>query len=136
MDKKYYWIIDGKYYEVSKSTYQKLKKEHDHSKMLERYEQEVHVLSLDALATEETTGYDVIADPTVNVEEEAIQNIMIQKLRKVLQGLSEDELYLIEQVYTYEKSEREIAAELGVSQKAVNKRKIKLLSKLKEFLEN
>ena len=25
MDKKYYWIIDGKYYEVSKETYQKLK---------------------------------------------------------------------------------------------------------------
>lgn len=135
MDKKYYWIIDGKYYEVSKETYQKLKKEHDHSKMLERYEREVHVLSLDALATEETTGYDVVADPSVNVEEEAIHNLMIQKLRRVLQGLSEDELYLIEQVYTYEKTEREIATELGISQKAVNKRKIKLLSKLKEFLE-
>ena len=87
MSKKYYWIIDGKYYEVSKETYQKYKKEHDHSKMLQKYEEEVHVFSLDAMAAEDITGHDIIADTSVNVEEEAIHNLMLEKLREVLKGL-------------------------------------------------
>lgn len=136
MSKKYYWIIDGKYYEVSKETYQKYKKEHDHSKMLQKYEEEVHVFSLDAMAAEDITGHDIIADTSVNVEEEAIHNLMLEKLREVLKGLSSDELHLIEQIYTYGKTEREMATELGISQVAVHKQKLKVLDKLKKFLEN
>ena len=135
MSKKYYWILDGKYYEVSKETYQKYKKEHDHSKMLQEYENEVQIFSLDAMAAADITGYGVIADTNVNVEDEAIHNLMIEKLREVLKELSSDELHLIEQIYTYEKTEREMAAELGISQVAVHKRKLKVLDKLKKFLE-
>lgn len=135
MSKKYYWIIDGKYYEVSKETYQKYKKEHDHSKMLQKYEEEVHVFSLDAMAAEDITGHDIIADTSVNVEEEAIHNLMLEKLREVLKGLSSDELHLIEQIYTYGRTEREMATELGISQVAVHKQKLKVLDKLKKFLE-
>lgn len=135
MDKKYFWIIDGKYYEVSKETYQKYKKEHDHSKMLQKYEEEVHVFSLDAMAAEDITGHDIIADTRVNVEEDAIHNLMLEKLREVLKGLSSDELHLIEQIYTYGKTEREMATELGISQVAVHKQKLKVLDKLKKFLE-
>lgn len=136
MSKKYYWIIDGKYYEVSKENYQKFKKEHDHAKMLKKYENEVHVFSLDAMATDEATGYDVIADSNVNVEETAVHNLMIEKLRDTMQKLNDEELNLVKQIYVNEKTQREIAAELGISQNAVNKRKIKLLNKLKKFLES
>lgn len=135
MDKKYYWILDGKYYEVSKETYQKYKKEHDHSKMLQEYENEVHIFSLDAMAADDITGHDIIADTSVNVEEEAIHNLMLEKLREVLKGLSSDELHLIEQIYTYGRTEREMATELGISQVAVHKQKLKVLDKLKKFLE-
>ena len=135
MSKKYYWILDGKYYEVSKETYQKYKKEHDHSKMLREYENEVHIFSLDAMAAEDITGHDIIADTSVNVEEEAIHNLMLEKLREVLKGLSSDELNIIEQIYTYGRTEREMATELGISQVAVHKQKLKVLDKLKKFLE-
>ena len=98
MSKKYYWIIDGKYYEVSKETYQKFKREYDHARMLQRYENEVYVFSLDAMATEETTGYDVIADLDVNVEETAVHNLMIEKLRDTMKKLDDEELDLIKQI--------------------------------------
>lgn len=136
MSKKYYWIIDGKYYEVSKETYQKFKREYDHARMLQRYENEVYVFSLDTMATEETTGYDVIADLGVNVEETAVHNLMIEKLRDTMKKLDDEELDLIKQIYVDEKTQREIALELGISQNAVNKRKIKLLNKLRKFLES
>ena len=95
MSKKYYWILDGKYYEVSKETYQKYKKEHDHSKMLQEYENEVHIFSLDAMAAADITGYGVIADTNVNVEDEAIHNIMLSNLRKARETLSSDEQLLL-----------------------------------------
>lgn len=135
MDKKYYWIIDGKYYEVSKETYQKYKREHDHSKRLQKYENEVVVLSLDAVTTGEHSLSEIISDTETNVENEAIQNVMIEKLKIALAGLSTEELSLINMLYSDLKSEREIAAILGISQKAVNKRKHRILERLKKFLE-
>ena len=44
-------------------------------------------------------------------------------------------MQIIEQIYTYGKTEREMATELGISQVAVHKQKLKVLDKLKKFLE-
>ena len=135
MDKKYYWIIDGKYYEVSKETYQKYKKEHDHSKMLQEYENEVHIFSLDAMAAEAITGYGVIADTNVNVEDEAIHNIMLSNLRKARETLSSDEQLLLTLLYDEGQTMGEIGKALGVSQQAVSKKHSKIITKLKKILK-
>lgn len=135
MDKKYYWIIDGKYYEVSKETYQKYKKEHDHSKMLQEYENEVHIFSLDAMAAEDITGYGVIADTNVNVEDEAIHNIMLSNLRKARETLSSDEQLLLTLLYDESQTMGEIGKALGVSQQAVSKKHSKIITKLKKILK-
>ena len=135
MDKKYFWIIDGKYYEVSKETYQKYKKEHDHSKMLQEYENEVHIFSLDAMAAEDITGYGVIADTNVNVEDEAIHNIMLSNLRKARETLSSDEQLLLTLLYDEGQTMGEIGKALGVSQQAVSKKHSKIITKLKKILK-
>ena len=135
MDKKYYWIIDGKYYEVSKETYQKYKKEHDHSKMLQEYENEVHIFSLDAMAAENITGHDIIADTSVNVEDEAIHNIMLSNLRKARETLSSDEQLLLTLLYDEGQTMGEIGKALGVSQQAVSKKHSKIITKLKKILK-
>ena len=135
MSKKYYWIIDGKYYEVSKETYQKYKKEHDHSKMLQEYENEVHIFSLDAMAAEDITGYGVIADTNVNVEDEAIHNIMLSNLRKARETLSSDEQLLLTLLYDEGQTMGEIGKALGVSQQAVSKKHSKIITKLKKILK-
>lgn len=135
MSKKYYWILDGKYYEVSKETYQKYKKEHDHSKMLQEYENEVHIFSLDAMAAEDITGHDIIADTSVNVEEEAIHNIMLSNLRKARETLSSDEQLLLTLLYDEGQTMGEIGKALGVSQQAVSKKHSKIITKLKKILK-
>lgn len=135
MSKKYYWILDGKYYEVSKETYQKYKKEHDHSKMLQEYENEVHIFSLDAMAAEDITGYGVIADTNVNVEDEAIHNIMLSNLRKARETLSSDEQLLLTLLYDEGQTMGEIGKALGVSQQAVSKKHSKIITKLKKILK-
>jgi len=87
------------------------------------------------LGVEGRDGEVFIADSKVNVEEEVVHKIMLDKLKSALNKLSAEELLLIDMLYTQLKSEREIASELDVSQNAVNKRKKKLLGQLKKLLE-
>ena len=135
MNKKYYWKMNGYIYEVTKEQYYKYRKEQDRHDYLRKLEEEAVILSLGSLGVECRDGEVFIADSKVNVEEEVVHKIMLDKLKSALNKLSAEELLLIDMLYTQLKSEREIASELGVSQNAVNKRKKKLLGQLKKLLE-
>ncbi len=81
------------------------------------------------------TGENLIIDTSVNVEDEAIKNILIDKLHSCLKLLDDNELYLIKQRIEFGRSEREIAKKLGISHTAVGKRLDKLFLKLKKMME-
>lgn len=74
-------------------------------------------------------------EDTVSTEDVAIRNMEAQQLHKALSLLSDDERYLIEQLYFEERTERELAQELGVYHNAIHKRKQLILDKLKTFLK-
>ena len=65
-----------------------------------------------------------------------MQNIIYEQLHHAISLLSEDEQYLIKQLFFEERTERELAEEYQLSQKAINKRRKKILSKLKTILKN
>ena len=75
-------------------------------------------------------------EASITVEEVILQRLEVQRLHRALSLLSEDERYLIEQIYFEEKTEREMAKELGVYHNAVHKKKQLILKKLKNFLKN
>lgn len=135
MAKKYYWILDGKYYEVSKETYQKYKKEHDHSKMLQNYENEVHIFSLDAMTAEDVSFYEIFPNPDVNIEEIVLKKIMLEKLREARKNLSSDEQLLLTLMYDEGKNMGEIGETFGVSQQAISKKHSKVIEKLKKLIK-
>lgn len=136
MSKKYYVKVAGYLYEVSKEVHDKYKREERRHRYLEGTQNDVIVISYDALDNDEMVGESTLVDESVNVEEEAINNIMLEKLQDGLSTLSDDELYLIEHLIYQEKTERELAKKLNISQNVVHKRKVKVLEKLKKFLEN
>lgn len=74
-------------------------------------------------------------DESASAEDLAIRNLQAQQLHKALSALSEDERYLIEQLYFQERTERELAAQFNLSQKAINKRRQRILEKLRELLK-
>lgn len=71
------------------------------------------------------------AEETRSVEEQILKKIEYEQLHKFISELSKEEQWLIQELYFEERTEREVAAELGLSQKAVNKRKQKILEKLR-----
>ena len=121
---------------ITLSQSQIFKKEYDRHKRLKAAEQEATILSFDALGERGASGDIFIADLTVNIEDKIIDKLMIEKVHEVLDKLPADEKIFIELLFLHNKTEREVAVELGLSQYGVNKRKWKILKKIKKILEN
>ena len=79
--------------------------------------------------------HNLPVDGQADVENAVLNRMLREQLYEAIRNLEEGEQYLIIQLFYEDKSERELAAELGISQKAVNKRRHKILRKLKKFLE-
>ena len=80
--------------------------------------------SLDRLTA---LGFD-FTDSTADFDEAVLIKIMLDQ---TLEKLSDEERYLITQLFYFGRTERELAEELGVSQYTVNRNKHKILKKLK-----
>lgn len=74
-------------------------------------------------------------EETLSLDEWIIRRLEIEQLHKALNVLSDDERYLMIQLYFEERTERELAEELGVYHNAVHKQKIRILAKLRKILE-
>lgn len=86
------------------------------------------VLSLDKFTED---GFDVPA--SIDLSEIIADKLLLEELLAALEEL-DPENQLIMKLFSVGKSEREIANEIGLSQKAINKRKTKLFQQLKERL--
>ena len=88
--------------------------------------------SLDALAAK--FGLE-LSDNSSSVEEEVEKRELLSELRRMFAQLEEiDRIIVI--MHANGKSEREIAAEVGMSQRGVGKRKTRVLAKLRDDLKD
>ncbi len=137
---KQYIMKNGKAVEVSDEIYEILKKSDRRIKYVEHDLKETQYIidqkketvkeipsredSLDRLTS---LGFD-FADSTADFDVAVLRKIM---LNQALEKLSDEERYLITQLFYFGRTERELAEELGVSQYTVNRNKHKILKKLK-----
>jgi len=132
---RYFLPFHGYLLEVPFEDYQEEYQDMRRRKYLHKEAQRNGEISYDALDSEEMNGNEIIRDIYTDVERDAISQVLITDLRQALKRLTEDELELIESLYYQEKSERQYAAVLGISQKGVNKRRRKILDKLRALIE-
>ncbi len=133
-DETYKIYISDVEFEVSEEEYKEHHREIEHSKYLRKEERKVKIVSYESL-DDDLSAEDIIPDTSVDVEETAINNVMITELRKILTTLSKDELELIEHLIYEEKSEREVAKKYGITHTALGKRWDRLCDKLRKLLE-
>ena len=95
------------------------------------------VISYDAMDTEDILGEEAIPDPNASgVEDMVVDKLLREKLQLCLPKLTKMEQSLIQALFYERKTEREYAKTLGISQKAVNKRRHKVLAKLRFLMES
>lgn len=88
------------------------------------------ILSLDKFVED---GYEIAG--SLDVAELVAEKLLFEELAAALDELDPDNKKIAE-LYGLGLSEREIAAEVGLSQKAVNKRKAKIFDQLHQLLKN
>ena len=135
-NKKYYLYPEGQAVEVIHEVYKEYYRIQNHEEYLERKDLKngkVHYSNLD---TNTTTAEEVIPDNSESIEDYIEKKIMLKKMYACLDLLSDEERWLIQELFFNDKSERELAAETGIPQKTINNRKLKILKKLKNLMKN
>ena len=83
------------------------------------------------------TGEEMIPDENMEpVEDEAVRNIMIEKLKQAIVGLRPAEREILDLIYFQGFSERQAGALLKINQSVVNKKKLRALKKMRFFMEH
>lgn len=84
---------------------------------------------------EDFTLHDVLADDSVDIEQDVLKIFEINRLKEVLAYLETEEMELIRTLFLSDNplTEREYAKKIGISQPAINKRKMMIIEKIRKY---
>lgn len=130
---RFYLRPNGKFVEVNEdvfkvcyNSYKKLMRDNIR-------DNQVKLMSLDSQVVDDITYLDVISDnKNMHIESEYKLSMILDEINK----LSIDDKELITNLLIQEKTERELARQLNVSQNAIHKRKNNILKKLRKKLND
>ncbi len=128
--------VQGCLLEVVREQYADFYKEKERWRYLKKLDTNHSLLSLEGFTDSEGNILDFIVDEAVDVAETVVCAVMVDRLKATLSSLSDSEQTLIQAIFFEELSEREVGLRLGITQSVVNKRKAKILAKLRKIMEN
>ena len=132
---KRFLSLHGMLMEVTEEDYLSYYKEKRRQRYIDERAKKIGMFSYDALTTEEFNGEDILTDPNMDTEEEAMFRMMTEKLQVALSELTDDERILITLHYYKGICESKLAKKYGISQQAISKRIKKIREKLKIMFE-
>lgn len=133
-NKKYTIIVKKQRVEVSEAVYRAYHKERE----AERYQKKLihqNELSLDRFQEDGVNADYLIVRVQPDIVDKLIHREQLHALYLALKLLPVEERSLIEELFFNEKSERRLAAELGIANMTLHDRKHRILKKLKKLLE-
>jgi RNA polymerase sigma factor (sigma-70 family) len=132
--RRYYIPVDGKYYETTKEVYEVYYQMDRRERYLEERDLKKGVQSFSDISNSIYTADEIIEDVNVDVTNTAISNILFETVLEAISTLNEEEKSLIQELFFYGKTEREVAEELGISKTALHFRKKRVIGKLRNQL--
>lgn len=131
----YYLPLNGELISVSKEVYEEFYTHSRRERYLEERDIAKGLLYFSDYDTADNNFIDYVKDRTVNVEKIVEIGMVRKELYKALDGLNSEERDLIEQIFFSERSIRKIARDAKISHVTIQKRRNKVLEKLKEVLK-
>ena len=128
--------VQGCLLEVVREQYADFYRDKERWRYLQKLDTNHKLLSLEGFTDSEGNVIDFVVDEVVDVAETVVRAVMVDRLKAALLLLSDSEQTLIKAIFFEELSEREVGLRLGVTQSVVNKRKSKILAKLRKIMEN
>lgn len=124
----------GMLMEVSESDYKAFYKEQRRQKYLLEQSVENQDISMDMLATDEFKGKEILTDARMNVAEQVVEKILLDKLKTALPLLDAEEQELLRLHFFQEIPQTELGRMYGVNQSNISRRINKILKKLKNLM--
>ena len=128
--------IQGCLLEDAREQYTEFYRDKERWRYLQKLDTKNSLLSLDGFMDDEGNALDFIADESADVEKAVIHAVMLDRLKNALPLLSDSEQALIQAIFFDGLTEREVGFRLGMTQSVINKRKAKILAKLRKIIEN
>ena len=128
--------VQGCLLEVMREQYTDFYRDKERWRYLQKLDTKNSLLSLDRFVDDEGNALDFIADEMVDIAEVVTNAVMVDRLKAALSLLSDSEQELIKAIFFEELSEREVGLRGGITQSIVNKRKAKILAKLRKIMES
>ena len=128
--------VQGCLLEVVREQYADFYKEKERWRYLKKLDTNHSLLSLEGFTDSEGNALDFVIDEAVDVAETVVHAVMVDRLKAALPLLSDGEQAVVKAIFFEELSEREVGLRLGITQSVVNKRKAKILAKLRKIVEN
>lgn len=129
-----FWLFGGMLMEVSEEDYVQMNREKSRMQYQLKMAKRMGEFSYDSITTDEFDGVLILEDRSPDVSEVVENQIIVDKLREAMKELSEDETELIQALYVDNVSEREYSREKGISHTAVQKRRQRVLDKLRDLM--
>ena len=128
--------VQGCLLEVVREQYTDFYRDKERWRYLKKLDTNHKLLSLEGFTDSEGNVIDFVIDEAVDIAETVVYAVMVDRLKTALRLLSDSERVLVNAIFFEELSEREVGLRLGVTQSVVNKRKAKILAKLRKIMEN
>ena len=128
--------VQGCLLEVVREQYADFYKEKERWRYLKKLDTNHSLLSLEGFTDSEGNALDFVIDEAVDVAETVVHAVMVDRLKAALPLLSDGEQAVVKAIFFEELSEREVGLRLDITQSVVNKRKAKILAKLRTIIEN
>ena len=128
--------VQGCLLEVVREQYADFYKDKERWCYLKKLDTNHKLLSLEGFTDSEGNMIDFAIDETVDVVETVVHAVMVDRMKTAMLLLSDSEQALIQAIFFEELSEWEVGLRLGITQSVVNKRKAKILAKLRKIIEN
>lgn len=135
-EKKRFIPLHGMLMEVTQEEYIRFYQEQRRQKYLDERSENNGDISVDMLTTDTMNGADILVSPEEPVDEQAIRQVMVDKLKSCFLRLTPDEMELIYALFYEGLTERQYSDRKGIYHNAVHKKKQRILRKIKNFLEN
>lgn len=134
-EKRYFIPVDGKLYETTKEIYEVYYQMDRRERYLEERDIKNGVMNFGDIEDANYSAEEMIVDENTNIEMEVIDKILFRAVLEAMSSLSEEENWLIQELFFYGQNERELSRKTGIPRKTISYRKEKALIKIRKFIK-
>ncbi len=133
--KKYLIPVDGKLYETTKEIYEEYYRMDRRERYLEERDLKKGVMNFSDIDNAHYTAEEILFDKDTDIEAEVTNKVLMETVLGAITTLDEEEKWLIQELFFYGKSQRQLSKETDIPLMTINNRKRKVIEKLKKQLK-